>query len=142
MPTICEREESVEMPESVPMLTRHTAQRGSGFRQLGHACKKRKGGMLIQTSIVAPDPGSGAFLTPGPGSGIQNRFIPDPGSGTKNPYFLELSDNFWVKSSIILRKLGQNFFLQHFKNKIILNFVKFVATKKGMATNFFHPSLL
>jgi hypothetical protein len=26
---------------------------------------------------------------------------------------------------------------QQFKNKIILNFVKFVATKKGMTTNFF-----
>jgi hypothetical protein len=52
MPTICEREESAEVPESVPMLTRHTAQRGNGFRQLGHACKKRKGGILNQTSIV------------------------------------------------------------------------------------------
>jgi len=39
-------------------------------------------------------------------------------------------------------KTGQNFFLQHLKNKIILNYVKFVATKKGLATNFFHPSLL
>jgi hypothetical protein len=39
-------------------------------------------------------------------------------------------------------KIGPNFFLQHFKNKIIYNFVKFVAAKKGMATNFFHPSLL
>ncbi len=39
-------------------------------------------------------------------------------------------------------KKGPNFFLQHFKNKIIFNFVKFVATKKGMKTNFFHPSLL
>ena len=37
---------------------------------------------------------------------------------------------------------GQNFCLQHFKNKIILNFDKFMATKKGMTTNFFHPSLL
>jgi hypothetical protein len=137
MPTVCEREESVEMPESVPMLTRHTAQRGSGFRQLGHACKKGKGGMLIQTSIVAPDPGSGAFLTPGPGSGIQNRFIPDPGSKTH----LELSDKFLGKKCYNSLKTGPNFFLQHFKNKIILNFVKFVATKKGMATNFFHPSL-
>jgi hypothetical protein len=27
-------------------------------------------------------------------------------------------------------------------NTVIFNFVKFVATKKGMTTNFFHPSLL
>jgi len=49
-----------------------------------------------------------------PGSGIRNRFFPDP-------EFL----NF-----------GPNFFLQLFKNKIIKNFVKFVATIKGMTTNF------
>jgi hypothetical protein len=36
-------------------------------------------------------------------------------------------------------KTGQNFFLQHFKNKIIYNFVKFVFTKKGMKKNFFSP---
>jgi hypothetical protein len=39
-------------------------------------------------------------------------------------------------------KIGPNLFLQHFKHKIINNFVKFVATKKGLTTNFFHPSLL
>jgi hypothetical protein len=36
-------------------------------------------------------------------------------------------------------KIGPNLFLQHFKHKIIKNFVKFVATKKGMTTNFFSP---
>ncbi len=36
-------------------------------------------------------------------------------------------------------KIGPNFFLQHFKNKIIYIFVKFVATKKGMTTNLFSP---
>jgi hypothetical protein len=38
-------------------------------------------------------------------------------------------------------KFGPNFYLQQFKNKIVLNFVKFVATKKGMAmtTNYFSP---
>jgi hypothetical protein len=36
-------------------------------------------------------------------------------------------------------KTGPNFFLRHFKNKIIFNFVKLVATKKGMTTNFFSP---
>jgi hypothetical protein len=36
-------------------------------------------------------------------------------------------------------KIGPNYSLQNFKNKIIFNFVKFVATKNGMATNFFSP---
>jgi hypothetical protein len=35
------------------------------------------------TSVADPDPGSGAFLTPG--SGIRNRFIPDPGSRIPDP---------------------------------------------------------
>jgi hypothetical protein len=36
-----------------------------------------------------------------------------------------------------------NFFLQHFKNKIIYNFVKFVGTKRRYDNRFFfHPSLL
>jgi hypothetical protein len=30
----------------------------------------------VETSVADPDPGPGAFLTPG--SGIQNRFFPDP----------------------------------------------------------------
>jgi hypothetical protein len=34
-------------------------------------------------------------------------------------------------------KIGPNFFLQHIKNEIIFNFVKFVATKKG--NTFFSP---
>jgi hypothetical protein len=34
-------------------------------------------------------------------------------------------------------KTGQNFLLQHIKNKGIFNFMTFVATKKGMTTNFF-----
>ena len=41
-----------------------------------------------------------------------------------------------------LRGTGPNFFLKHFKNNIIFNFVKFVTTKKSMITNFFHLSLL
>jgi hypothetical protein len=36
-------------------------------------------------------------------------------------------------------KIGPNFFLQHFKTKILYNFVKFVATLKGMTSNFFLP---
>jgi hypothetical protein len=35
--------------------------------------------------------------------------------------------------------MGLNVFLQHFKNKIIFNFVKFVATKKDMTKNYFSP---
>ncbi len=81
--------------------------------------------------------GSGAFLTPG--SGIRNRFFPDP--QIPNPFFESFVPIFWAKSSIILWKLFQFFFLQHFKNKIIFYFVKFIATKQGMTTNFFHPSL-
>ncbi len=38
--------------------------------------------------------------------------------------------------------MAQIFFIQHFKNKIIFYYVKFMATKKSMTTNFFHPSLL
>ncbi len=38
----------------------------------------------MDAPIVAdPDPGSGAFLTPG--SGIRNRFFPDPGSRISDP---------------------------------------------------------
>jgi hypothetical protein len=50
-----------------------------------------------------------------------------------------LSDNFLGKKFYNSLKFVPNFFLQQFKNKIILNFVKFVATKKGMKTNFFSP---
>ncbi len=61
-----------------------------------------------------------------PWTGIRNRFFPDP---IPIPYFLELSDNF----------LGKKFYnsLKTEKNKLIFNFVKFVATKKGLTTIFF-----
>jgi hypothetical protein len=36
-------------------------------------------------------------------------------------------------------KTGLNFFLQHLKKKVIFNFVKFVATKKGLTKIFFSP---
>ncbi len=67
-------------------------------------------------------------------------WIRDPGSQTH--IFLELSDKFLGKIFYNSLKTGPNFFLHHFKNKMIFYFVKFVATKKGMTTNFFHPSLL
>ncbi len=43
---------------------------------------------------------------------------------------------FWVKSSLILQKIGPILFLEHFKNKIIYNFVKIVAIKKCMTPIF------
>ncbi len=80
---------------------------------------------VLVTSVA--DPGSGAFLTPG--SGIRYRFFPGPGSQTH--IFESL-----VKIEFL--KLIQIFF-RHFKNKIIFNFVKFVATKKCTTANFFSP---
>ncbi len=35
------------------------------------------------------------LLTPGPRSGIRNKFFPDPGSRIPNPYFLELRNHFF-----------------------------------------------
>jgi hypothetical protein len=64
-------------------------------------------------SVADPDPGSGAFLTPG--SGIRNRFFPDPGSRIPNPYFWELRDNFLGKKFYNSLKIGPNFFLQPFQ---------------------------
>jgi hypothetical protein len=64
------------------------------------------------------------------------------GSRIPAPYFLELSDKFLGKKFYNSLKTGP-IFLQHLKNKIMFNFVKFVATKKGLTTNFFfNPSLL
>ncbi len=78
-----------------------------------------------------------------PVSGIRNRFFPDPGSqipdpGSQTHIFESLVTIFLVKSYIILWKYKKNF-LQHFKAKIMISFVKFSATKKGMTTNFFSP---
>ncbi len=74
-------------------------------------------------SVADPDPGSGAFLTPG--SGIRNGFFPNPGSRIPRPYFEELFDNFFGKKFYKSLKIGPNFFLWRFKTKIIYNFVKF-----------------
>jgi hypothetical protein len=80
------------------------------------------------------DPRSGAFLIPGPGSGIRIGFfwISDPGSSIPDPkpIFFEFSDKFLGKKFYNSLKTGPNFFLQHFKN---------LATKKGMTTNIFSP---
>ncbi len=73
-------------------------------------------------SVADPDPGSGAFLTPW--SGIRNRIfqILDP-----NPYIWELSDNFMGKKLYNSLKIDPNFFLQHFKTKIIINLWNFFS---------------
>jgi hypothetical protein len=72
-----------------------------------------------------------------PGSGLGFFRIPDPRSRIPNPYFWELGDNFLGKKFYNSLKIGPNFFLQHFRAKIIFNFVKFVATWKNKTTNFF-----
>ena len=77
-----------------------------------------------------------------PGSGIGFFRIPDLGSRIPNPYFWELSDNFLGKKFYNSLKIDPNLFLKHFKNKIIFNFVKFVATKNVWQQILFHPSLL
>jgi hypothetical protein len=74
-------------------------------------------------------------LDPDPESGIGFFY----GSRIPTPYFLELSDKFLGKKFYNSLKTGPNFFLKHLKNKIIFNFVKFVATKKGLTTNLFSP---
>ena len=74
------------------------------------------------------------FQCCGSGSGIRCLFDPwirDPGIGffripdlgSPTNIFESLVTIFWVKMFY-----NSNFFLQHFKTKIIFNFVKFVAT--------------
>jgi hypothetical protein len=98
---------------------------------------------FLSTSVADPDPGSGAFLSLDPDLGSGISFFPDPGSripdlGSRisTPNFFEFSDKFLGKKFYNSLKTGPNFFLQHLKNKIIFNFVKFVATKTGLTTNF------
>ncbi len=69
--------------------------------------------LLFRTSVAVPDPGSGAFLTPGPESGHRfgisfSRFrISDPGSPTHISE--SLVTIFWVKKTLILSKLATFF---------------------------------
>ncbi len=108
---------------------------------------------VLQVSSSVSDPGSGASLTPwirdpvpfwplDPGSGIGLFRFPDLGSRNPNSYFWELSDNLLGKKFYNSLKVGKKLFLQQFKNKIILHFGKFVATKKYVTTNFVYSSLL
>jgi hypothetical protein len=95
-------------------------------------------GTVMRIRILDPMP----FLTPD--SGVRNRFfsgaqISDPESRIPNSYFWELSDNFLRKKFYNSLKIGPNFFLQHSKNKIIFNFMIFIATKKVWQLVFFTP---
>jgi hypothetical protein len=71
--------------------------------------------------------------------GIRNSFTLDPGSQTH--IFESLVTVFLIKSSIIL-KIGPEFFLQHFKDKIIFNYVKFGLQKRSDSDNKFFFTLL
>ncbi len=73
------------------------------------------------------DPGFGAFLTPGPRSGIRNSFFLNPDPGFQPHIFLRLSDKFLGKKFYDSLKTGPNYFLQQ---------------KKVGQQLFFHPSLL
>ncbi len=110
-----------------------------GQGKTGNPCRKtRQNEWEKEEDIVAnPDPGSGAFLTPGPGSGIRNRFFLDPGSQIH--IFDSFVTNFWVKSSKILWKLAQNFFF-NIKKKILILWNLWLQ-KKVSQQIFFHPSL-
>jgi hypothetical protein len=66
--------------------------------------EKYKADLLF--SAADPDPGSGAFLTPGSGIGFSR--IP-------NSYFESLVITFWVKSSIILWNLAHIVFFSSSK---------------------------
>ncbi len=75
-----------------------------------------------------------------PGSGIGFFRIPDLGLRIPDPkpIFWELRVSFLGKKFYNSLKIGPNFFLQHFKNKIVQFCEIFGSTKKGMTTNFFH----
>ncbi len=72
------------------------------------------------------------------GSGIGFFRIPDLGSRIPNPYFWELRDNFLGKKFYNSLKIGPNFFLQHFKNKIV-QFCEIYDSKKRYDNKFFSP---
>jgi len=89
----------------------HTTDTDSGV------ISERNTGLSLSSFLYGSvaDPGSGAFLTTG--SGILNRFFPDPGSQT---HIFESLVTFLGKKFYNSLKFGPLFFLQQFKNKIIL----------------------
>jgi hypothetical protein len=69
-----------------------------------------------------------------------------PGPRIRDPEYVlsgyRISDPkpiFFRKKFYIFFENWPKFFSSAFQNKIIFNFVKFVATKKGMTKNFFSP---
>jgi hypothetical protein len=78
---------------------------------LPRTLKKIPGKSLLVFSAADPDPGSGAFLPQGSGSGIRNYFFLDPGS--------RIPDSYDVPKSIYL----QGFTFKNGKKQEKLNFV-------------------
>ncbi len=81
-------------------------------------------------------------LDPGSGIGFSRSRIPDLVSWIPNPYFWELWDIFWGKKFYNALKIGPNFFLQHFKIKIV-KFCEIYDSKEKLwqqifFTNVFH----
>ncbi len=87
---------------------------------------------LLSISVADPDPVLFWPLDPGSGIGFSGSRISD-----RKLIFLRAWWKFFEKKFHNSLKIGSTFFLQHFKNKIKFNYVKFVTTKKGMTTNFF-----
>ncbi len=74
------------------------------------------------------------------GSGLGFFRIPDLGSRIPSPYFWELGDNFLGKKFYNSLKIGPNFFLQHFKNKIV-QFCEMDDSKKRYDNSFFFTNV-
>ncbi len=71
--------------------------------------------LLVTTSVADPDPGSGAFFTPG--SGIRDGYESGSGSGIRDEqpgsYFRELRNNFWGQNylnSLMWIRDGKNLY--------------------------------
>ncbi len=113
-----------------PCLFSFQCQNGIIFQKAGFSFQIFLTFLLHFISVADPDPGLGirCLFDPwirDPGSGMGFFRIPDLGSRIPRPYFEELIDNFFGKKFYNSLKIGPNFFLQHFKTKIIYNFVKF-----------------
>jgi hypothetical protein len=97
-----------------PIWTRSSvkADAKSDQRQLFYDFIMRIPAYTVVTNVADPDPGSGAFLTPGTGSRRGLYRILDP-----KPIFLELSDKVLGKDFYNSLKLGQIFFFSISKIK-------------------------
>jgi hypothetical protein len=98
----------------------------------------RKGGYVANQCCRS---GSGIRCLFDPWTRIRDRFFPDPGYQIPDskPIFVEVSDKFLSKKFYNSLKTVLNFFFSIFKSKIILNFVKFAATKTIWQQIFFSP---